>query len=206
MISCSIIASLVSQTTFAQLNTGTTSSKLTAFTHAELIIAPGKRLSDATLLIENNRIKAIIEHNDIPAGAFRIDLSGYTIYPGFIDPFTDYGIEFEYPKLKLTRPIYDIKRIGGNAGNGAIHSEKEWFNYVYPNKERAKEWINNGFTSVQSSKLDGIFRGTGVSLSLADKTANEVIYLARSQPFMAFDKGSSEQDYPSSLMGSIAAY
>lgn len=204
IISCSIIASLVSQTTYAQINTGTTSNKLTAFTHAELIIAPGKRLSDATLLVENNRIKAIIEHGDIPAGAFKIDLSGYTIYPGFIDPFTDYGIEFEYPKLGLTRPVYDIKRIGGNADNGAIHSEKEWFNYIYPNKERAKEWINNGFTSVQSSKLDGIFRGTGVSLSLADKTANEVIYRARSQPFMAFDKGSSEQDYPSSLMGSIA--
>ncbi|WP_115405961.1 amidohydrolase family protein [Shewanella morhuae] len=204
IISCSIIASLMSLTVFAENNTGTTPNKLTALTHAELIIAPGKHLSNATLLVENNRIKAIIEHGNIPAGAFEIDLSGYTIYPGFIDPFTDYGIEFKYPKLGLTRPVYDIKRIGGNADNGAIHSEKEWFNYVYPDKERAKEWINNGFTSVQSSKLDGIFRGTGVSLSLADKTANEIIYRARSQPFMAFDKGTSEQDYPESLMGSIA--
>lgn len=141
MISCSIIASLVSQTTFAQLNTGTTSSKLTAFTHAELIIAPGKRLSDATLLIENNRIKAIIEHNDIPAGAFRIDLSGYTIYPGFIDPFTDYGIEFEYPKLKITRPVYDIKRIGGNAENGAIHSEKNGLITFTPIKNAQKSGL-----------------------------------------------------------------
>ncbi|MCL1090145.1 amidohydrolase family protein [Shewanella profunda] len=204
IISCSIISSLVSQTIFAAPNPVTPVSKLTALTHAELIISPGKRLNNATLLIENNRIKAIIEQGDIPAAALQIDLTGYTIYPGFIDPFTDYGIEFEYPKLGLTRPVYDIKRIGGNAENGAIHSEKEWFNYVYPNKERAKDWINNGFTSVQTSKLDGIFRGTGVSLSLADKTANEVIYRARSQPFMAFDKGSSEQDYPNSLMGSIA--
>ncbi|MCU7994695.1 amidohydrolase family protein [Shewanella glacialipiscicola] len=204
IISCSIIASLVSQATFAKNNTETPPNKLTALTHAELIIAPGKHLTNATLLVENNHIKAIIEHGEIPAGAFEIDLSGYTIYPGFIDPFTDYAIEFEYPKLGLTRPVYDIKRIGGNAENGAIHSEKEWFNYVYPNKERAKEWINNGFTSVQSSKLNGIFRGTGVSLSLAAKTANEVIYRARSQTFMAFDKGSSEQDYPESLMGSIA--
>lgn len=199
-----MISSLVSQTIFAAPNPVTPVNKLTALTHAELIISPDKRLSNATLLIENNRIKAVIEQGEIPAAALQIDLTGYTIYPGFIDPFTDYGIEFEYPKLGLTRPVYDIKRIGGNAENGAIHSEKEWVNYVYPNKERAKHWINNGFTSVQTSKLDGIFRGTGVSLSLADKTANEVIYRARSQPFMAFDKGSSEQDYPSSLMGSIA--
>lgn len=138
IISCSIIASLVSQTTYAQINTGTTSNKLTAFTHAELMIAPGKRLSDATLLVENNRIKAIIEHGDIPAGAFKIDLSGYTIYPGFIDPFTDYGIEFEYPKLGLTRPVYDIKRIGGNADNGAIHSEKNGLITFIPIKNARK--------------------------------------------------------------------
>lgn len=204
IISCGIITSFVPLSIFAQGNPVQPVNKLTAFTHAELIVAPGKRLTDATLLVENNRIKAIIEHGDIPASALQIDLTGYTIYPGFIDPFTDYGIEFEYPKLSLTRPVYDIKRIGGNAENGAIHAEKEWFNYVYPNRERAKDWINNGFTSVQSSKLDGIFRGTGVSLSLADKTANEVIYRARTQPFMAFDKGTSEQDYPNSLMGSIA--
>ncbi|MGL4747395.1 MAG: amidohydrolase family protein, partial [Shewanella sp.] len=204
IISCGIISSLVSHPIFAEANPIAPVNKLTAFTNAELIIAPGKRLSNATLLVENNRIKAIIEEDGIPAAALKVDLSGYTIYPGFIDPFTDYGIEFEYPKLGLKRPVYDIKRIGGNAENGAIHAEKEWFNYVYPNKERAKDWINNGFTSVQSSKLDGIFRGTGVSLSLADKNANEVIYRARSQPFMAFDKGTSEQDYPESLMGSIA--
>ncbi|MGL5395259.1 MAG: amidohydrolase family protein, partial [Shewanella sp.] len=204
IISCGIISSLVSHPIFAEANPIAPVNKLTAFTNAELIIAPGKRLSNATLLVENNRIKAIIEEDGIPAAALKVDLSGYTIYPGFIDPFTDYAIEFEYPKLGLKRPVYDIKRIGGNAENGAIHAEKEWFNYVYPNKERAKDWINNGFTSVQSSKLDGIFRGTGVSLSLADKNANEVIYRARSQPFMAFDKGTSEQDYPESLMGSIA--
>lgn len=84
MINYSIHSSLVSQTIFAQLNAGTTSSKLTAFTHANLMIALEKRLSDATLLIENNRIKAILGHNDIPAGAFKIDVSSDTVYPGFI--------------------------------------------------------------------------------------------------------------------------
>ncbi|MCH1931698.1 amidohydrolase family protein [Shewanella sp. A25] len=204
LISCGLISSLTSHGAFAQANPITPVNKLTAFTHAELIIAPGKRLTNATLLVENKQIKAIIQQGDIPKSALQIDLSGYIIYPGFIDPYTDYGIEFEYPKQGLTRPVYDIKRIGGNAENGAIHAEKEWFNYVYSNKDKANDWINNGFTSVQSSKLDGIFRGTAVSLSLADKSANEIIYNARTQPFMAFDKGSSEQDYPNSLMGSIA--
>ena len=54
-----------------------------------------------------------------------IDLSGYIIYPGFIDTFTNYAIYFEYLKTKTSQHIYEIKRIGGNAENGAIHSKKK---------------------------------------------------------------------------------
>jgi len=53
-----------------------------------------------------------------------------------------------------------------------------------------KEW----FTSVQSRYLDGIFSGQGVTLSLADKKANEIIYRSNSAHFLAFDKGRSPQD------------
>ena len=178
--------------------------KLPALTHATLMIEPGKKITNASLLIKNNKIIEIIKNNEVPEDALIIDLHGYTVYPGFIDPFTDYAIEFEYPKIDVAPPIYEIKRIGGNAENGAVHSEKSWFNYVHPNKSDAESWIKNGFTSVQSSNLDGIFRGRGVTLSLAEKSANEIIYRAQSGHFLAYDKGSSPQDYPSSLMGSIA--
>ncbi len=178
--------------------------RLTALTHATLMIEPGKKIINASLLIQNNKIIEIIENNKVPNDALIIDLHGYTVYPGFIDPFTDYAIKFESPKDEVKPPIYEITRIGGNAENGAIHSEQSWFNYVHPNKHDAEPWIKNGFTSVQSSNLDGIFRGRGVTLSLAEKKANEIIYRAQSGHFLAFDKGSSPQDYPSSLMGSIA--
>ncbi|KFZ36079.1 amidohydrolase [Shewanella mangrovi] len=177
---------------------------LTALTHATIVLSPQKQLTDATLVIENNKIKSVLSDNNVPAGAFEINLTGYTIYPGFIDPYTNYGIEYKAPEEKHEPPVYEIKRIGGNAANGAIHAEKEWFSYVYPDKKTAQKWLTNGFTSVQSAFQDGIFRGTGVSLSLADKNANQVIYKARTHQFISFDKGSSPQDYPNSLMGSIA--
>ncbi len=178
--------------------------KITALTNANIVAAPGKHINNATLLIEDNRIKAIIKNNQIPDGAFSIDLSGYTIYPGFIDPFTQYSIKFDYPKLDKERPIYDISRIGGNAENGAIHSEKEWFNYIQADSNSSSNWISNGFTSVQTAKLDGIFRGRGTTVSLANKIPNNIIYQARSHRFMSLNKGSSQQDYPASLMGSLA--
>ncbi|MBE8168464.1 MAG: amidohydrolase family protein [Shewanella sp.] len=178
--------------------------KITALTHANIVITPGKQIKNATLLIEDNRIMAILKDNQIPDAAFSIDLSGYTIYPGFIDPFTQYAIKFDYPKSDEERPVYDINRIGGNAENSAIHSEKEWFSYIQADNKSSSNWISNGYTSVQTAKLDGIFRGRGTTVSLADNIPNNIIYQSRSHRFMALNKGSSKQDYPASLMGSLA--
>ncbi|MGS0727322.1 amidohydrolase family protein, partial [Shewanella sp. 0m-11] len=199
-----LLSLLCSHAAFANEQLTDNTPRLTALTHAELMLAPGKSLKNATLLIENNKIKAVIKNNDIPEDAFVIDLTGHTIYSGFIDPFTEYAIEYEREAQDKSGPVYEIKRIGGNASNGAIHAQMQWFNYVYPDKDQAKKWIDNGFTSVQSSYLDGIFRGQGVTISLADKKANDVIYNAQTSQFMAFNKGSSVQDYPQSLMGSLA--
>ncbi|TVL62814.1 amidohydrolase family protein [Shewanella algae] len=178
--------------------------RLTALTHAKLMLSPGKQLDNATLLIENNRIKQVISNNEIPQNAYKIDLNGYTIYPGFIDPFAEYGLEYSESQATIEGPVYRINPKGAVAANGAIHAEKEWFSYVLADKEAASNWISNGFTSVQSAHLNGIFRGVGVSLSLADKNSNQLIYSPKSRHFIAFDKGNSPQDYPNSLMGSIA--
>ncbi|MCG9696170.1 amidohydrolase family protein [Shewanella sp. Isolate11] len=178
--------------------------KITALSNATLMIEPGKTISNATLLIENSKIKSIITKGKIPEDAYIIDMSNKVIYPGFIDPYADYAIDFKYDQQKVTPPVYEIKRIGGNAENGAIHAEKEWFNYIYPDKTSAKKWLDNGFTSVQTGLLDGIFRGRATTVSLAPLKANDVIYRSKSSHLLAFDKGSSLQDYPGSLMGSMA--
>lgn len=178
--------------------------KLTALTNARLMVEPGKQLDNATLLIENSKIRAVITDGKLPQDAYIIDLTGHTIYPGFIDPYAEYGIDFKYPQETTSPPVYEIKRIGGNAENGAVHAEKEWINYIYPDSEAAKKWVNNGFTSVQTGLQDGIFRGRATTVSLAQLKANDIIYQAKSSHLMAFDKGSSLQDYPSSLMGSMA--
>lgn len=177
---------------------------LTALSGARIHVSPDKQFDNATLLIKGKRIYGIVENDDIPAAALVMDMSGYTLYPGFIDPYANYGIEFQYPKSDKKQPVYEVKQLGANSENPAIHAEKAWVNYVSPDKKSAQKWVNNGFTSVQSAKLDGIFQGRGVTLSLSDKPANEVIYQSDGKHFMSFDKGSSPMDYPNSLMGSMA--
>ncbi|OLY91469.1 Imidazolonepropionase [Cnuella takakiae] len=61
---------------------------ITAFTHARIITMSGNEvLEDATLVVEDNTIKAIGKTGavSIPAGAVVIDATGKTIMPGMID-------------------------------------------------------------------------------------------------------------------------
>ncbi|SQH75933.1 conserved protein of unknown function, might belong to Amidohydrolase [Shewanella benthica] len=44
----------------------------------------------------------------MPEDALIINLHGYTVYPGFIDPFTDYAIKFEYKKNEVPMKLYIV--------------------------------------------------------------------------------------------------
>ncbi|MDV6317096.1 amidohydrolase family protein [Idiomarina sp. HP20-50] len=200
MLSASVAADQTSRTNGMRNNT----PSLTAIQNATIITEPGKSFTNATLVIEDGLIQSIERNNRAPAGARVIDGTGYTIYPGFIDPYSSYGIKVSNEQTPSHMPIYNNEREGGNAANDAIHSQKRWFSEFKTNSDDANKWISQGFTSVQSANLDGVFQGQAVTVSLADKIANDVIYQSEAKQFGSFDKGSSQQQYPSSLMGSIA--
>ncbi|MCC5855365.1 MAG: amidohydrolase family protein [Idiomarina sp.] len=180
---------------------------LVALTNATLVTEPGTRIENATLVIENGLIRSVERNNRAPAGARVIDATGYTIYPGFVDPYSNYAVEAPGragPRGRSTPPQYSNERQGGNASNAAIHAEKRWYETVSANTGNARGYIEHGFTTVQSARFDGIFRGRGTTVSLADRVANDIIYQPLTRHFASFDKGSSTQQYPNSLMGSIA--
>lgn len=180
---------------------------LIALTGATVYTEPGKQLQNATVLIKDGRISAVGAKVSVPAGYQQIDASRYTLYPGFIDPYTQYGIEAAKPGKPGSyrdAPQYKNERKGGNASNAAIHAELNWVNEFKPDAKSAAELRKLGFTAVQSARFDGIFRGHAFVSALTDGLPNELILNANGAQFMAFDKGSSKQSYPSSLMGSIA--
>ncbi|WP_144393666.1 amidohydrolase family protein [Pleionea sediminis] len=181
------------------------SSKKIAFTNAVVHVEPGKTINNATLIIENGRISSVERKGSIPKSARVIDLNGHSVYPGFIDPYSHYIFGKSESTFTFGEPPkYEGDRTGGKAWNEAIHAEIDWVNEFSPNKDEALNYINNGFTTVQTAKLDGIFQGQSVTVSLADDSPSQLIYNANSRHFGSFNKGSSKQSYPSSLMGSIA--
>lgn len=180
---------------------------LVAFRNATLVTEPGTRIEEATLVIEHGKIRAIHTNNRAPEGARVIDASGYTIYPGFIDAYSNYGVAEPASagdRSRSAAPIYTNQREGGNAANGAIHAERNWFETFAADPASAGDYVQHGFTAVQSARLDGVFQGRGTALSLAEQLPNDTIYRDKTRHFGSFDKGSSMQQYPNSLMGSIA--
>ncbi|RAK01735.1 amidohydrolase family protein [Aliidiomarina maris] len=183
------------------------SPSLVALQNATVVAQPGEQLENATIVIENGKITAVNRNNSAPAGARIVDAAGYTIYPGFIDPYSNYGVPQpgQAERYRRDRPAqYDNPRSGGNASNAAIHSQTNWVDHLSHQGDAAKAYLEQGFTTVQSARMDGIFRGRATTISLANDIPNQLVYRPRAAQFASFDKGSSEQQYPASLMGSIA--
>ncbi len=183
--------------------------ELKAFTNAHIVVTPRLAFDSATLLIDQGKIVAVGRNIVVPSAATVIDLKGKTVYPGFVDPFTDYGVE----KTKRRPPSnpdqsggtqYLGRRVGGNAWNDAVHAERNCVTTFAPDVREAEDYLRNGVTVVQSAKLDGIFRGRGFVTSLGGGLPNDLLLRPLSWHFLSFAKGSSEQEYPSSLMGTIA--
>jgi hypothetical protein len=158
-------------------------------------------LEGATVIIEKGKITAVGKNIPIPSNCAIIDASGKFIYAGFIDAFSTYGI----PKKQNQNHGEETEDSGKNVlgWNAAIHPEYNASMEIQHNQEEAESYRNAGITSVCSHKADGIARGTGAVLSLGNEIHSDIIN-AEAAAYFSFNKGSSQQQYPSSIMGSIA--
>ena len=182
---------------------------LYAFTHATLFTDYQTRLPDATLVIRDGRVEAVGSKVPIPRGAVVVDLTGKYVYPGFVDMFTSYGVPEVKPAERRSRrerdPQFESQKAGAYDWNQAIRPETSAAELFKVNAEQAAAYRQLGFGAVLALQPDGIARGTGALVTLnTDRRENEVILTERAATGFSFDKGTSTQDYPGSLMGSIA--
>ena len=93
---------------------------------------------------------------------------------------------------------------GAFGWNQAIHTDFNANKNFTVNNAGAEDLRKQGFGTVLAHKKDGIARGTGTLVTLGSAKENEVVVKGEAGAFYSFNKGSSTQDYPSSLMGTIA--
>ena len=196
---------LISQVTFPINDVASPSNGYYAFTNATIVKDAKTTLTKATLVIKNGKIESV-GAVVVPKEAVVIDCGGKYIYPSFIDIYSDYGMNAVTPGGGNYRsPSQMISNTKGPySWNQAIKSEVSHAKLFEVNDSKAKELRKLGFGTVLSHQMDGISRGTGVFVSLAKQRENLVVLKEKASAHYSFNKGSSTQDYPGSLMGSIA--
>jgi imidazolonepropionase-like amidohydrolase len=201
--------SLFAQPTFPVNGVGDERETIYAFTHATIVKNPQSSLQDATLLVRNGKIVGIGNNLSIPAHALVIDCTGKTIYPSFIDLYADYGMPAAQQAGGFGRGFGQPAQLTSNqkgafGWNQAIKADVHASSLFVTDDTKARTLREIGFGAVLTHQRDGIARGTGTLVSLANKKENSVILKEKASAHYSFSKGSSTQSYPSSMMGNIS--
>ena len=181
---------------------------LYAFTNATIVQNSTTKIEKGTLLIKQGKIIAVGATVAVPAEAVVVDCNGKFIYPSFVDPFTEYGVggaKRTAGGFNYGAPAQFISnKPGAYNWNQAIRPEINAYEIFATDESTASGYRANGFGTVFTHVKDGIARGTGAVVTLATNDAHQALLKTKAAAVYSFEKGSSTQSYPSSLMGSIA--
>ena len=198
-IICLSVVFLNAQTTFPNNGAPNTMHSIYAFTNCTLHVNADVVINNASLLVQDGRILQSGEKLTLPKEAIVTDLKGKHIYPAFIDLYSDYGM----PEVKRGESNNDSKK-GAYGWNQAIKSDRNAYALFNHNNQKADELRKQGFGAVLTFVKDGIVRGSGAFVNLSDQKENESVIKDRAAGFYSLRKGTSPQDYPSSVMGAVA--
>lgn len=174
-----------------------------ALVNAQIYLGNGEWLTNGTLLLKGKRIKAIGKDIDLPDYTLVHDLQGQFVYPSFIDLYTSFGINKPKSKARSRKPQLESSKEGPYYWNESVRPELEAFDHFSYDEKDARSYREQGFGMVLTHPHDGVIRGSSALIAL---TADEKDQLVKNRLSMqySFFKGSSQQTYPSSLMGMIA--
>ncbi|RLJ77668.1 amidohydrolase family protein [Pedobacter alluvionis] len=196
------------QTSFPVNGSFDTRPGMFAFTNATIVANANQTLTNATLLIKGQTIQAIGAGLAVPKGYVVIDLKGKFIYPSLVDAFTSYGLA-EAPAQQRSfggqrQSIFVSTKKGAYGWNESIRPETYVKSIFSTDSKKADELRKVGFGSVNVINRDGIARGVSAVVTLNEGADNSVFLKDQTAANYSFNKGSSSNDYPTSLMGSIA--
>ena len=181
------------------------------FKNATIVVDYKTTIDDSDLLIKKGLIINIGKNLKATEGTIVVDLDGKYIYPSLIDIYTNYGLP-KTPAASGQGMMFfgrtATQVISGTKGafnwNEAIKSYIDVSEIFNKDEKLAAEYRKLGFGTVLSINPDGLARGSSALVSLSDTKENKLIINPKAAAHYSFNKGSSKQNYPSSLFGIIA--
>lgn len=165
-------------------------------TNVTILVSPDKTIENGTITVRNGKIVSVEKFSlTTPKDLVVIDGNHAVVVPSFIEVNSTMGISSEQKAENKTGPYY---------WNHAIRSDFDAVDWYKTDEKAVSEYQKMGFGSVLVHRPDGLARGYAPLIQLGVKNPEQQIFANRSASFYSFRKGSSQQDYPSSLVGCIA--
>ncbi len=195
-----------------------------ALVGGKVVIKPGEVLEGATIVIRDGYFESVGKNVSPPADARVWDMSGLTIYAGFIEPYLPLGQTNQPISTTDSEPVNsrtlaaggvnffgapgqrtDSGRRGPGYEVSKVTPEVRAVRNYTPDRKIITPLRELGFTSAVVAPSRGIVRGTSALVELADQDPNEVIVKPDVFQVIAFEtQPEDEGAYPGSLMGAIA--
>src|SRR6056297_668388 len=164
-------------------------------TNARVVVSPGNVLQNATLVIRDGIIESVGVNISPPSDARVWDMTGKTVYPGFIDPHSDVG--HAEPRVEI--------ELGSQSWNPNLRAHLSATNEYNIEDDGADELRSQGFTTALSVPPLGIFRGSTSVLNLTEGPVSERLVKSDVTQAVNIDRSCDFGfTYPTSSIGVIA--
>lgn len=213
----SCAAVLLAQAALAQVDTAPTvglrdnTPRVHALTGAVVHVAPGVVLEPGIVVLRDGLIEAVGADVAVPPDARVWDLSGRTVYPGFIDAMTELGLP---ASLRRPVPATGESQPDPASADPAASSTGYWNARVRPETDVATvlaldaEGIEAlrklGITAALAVPRRGVLRGQSALVLLGDERDPKRAFMTVRVAQHAGAEIAGNGEYPSSLMGVIA--
>ena len=161
-----------------------------ALVGAKIIVAPGQTIESGTIIIRDGKIDSVAIGDAAPQGFRHIDVKGKTIYPGFIDSYTELAVE---------------GAPGPGYWNGQVTPQRAVATGFKSDAALNKSLRSQGFTARVAAPQAGIIKGQSAVVLTANGSAAEsviddsaALHIRLTVPF------GGSREYPNSPMGAVA--
>jgi Amidohydrolase family len=198
-----------------------------AIKDAHVVTVSGADLPKATVLLRDGLIQDVGANLALPADAWVIDGTGLTVYPGFIDGLSTWGIPgaaatpartaagvaptpapspapaTPAPAPPNATPEETLRH--GPEDRPQNHSFERAADMVTPSDQRLAAARAAGFTTAATFPNQGIFEGLGAMIDLAGERGRDMVVAQPiGQQILFRVSGFGRSGFPNSLMGNIA--
>ncbi|HEY0742287.1 MAG TPA: amidohydrolase family protein [Chryseosolibacter sp.] len=176
-------------------------SRTYAITNATITQGPGRKITQATLVIKNGLISAVGKGVSIPPDAIIIKGDSLNIYAGFIDGLSRVGVAKPKEDANRERPKDPGNPTPEFAG---ITPEKDVRTALNPQEKSIEEIRALGFTVAQVVPYGNMLPGSAAVILLSGKTVDAMILTGKSALFSELQ--GAQRAYPSTVIAVMAKF